>query len=289
MRCWALAEVLERRGFHISWQGDITVPWVVGALAARNWRVIQSNPYPPSNDAAQTADVVVIDSYTLGFNYRQSLLDQRLNVVVIVDDHHQALGPGTLWVNPGVPTKHSSSPRYLNGLDYLLLRDEIRALRELRESQLLDSSITILLGGTDFADLRSLVDQLSPNRPTWAGPGWGRNPNITWLGAGSELLRRAALSSCVIAGAGVSSWEMLYIGTPLALYCATDNQQGNYSWMTDAGLAIPLGTSDDLRNQGMFESAFNQIAEWILESGNSTVSGIDGLGAERVADAIAGL
>ncbi len=268
MRCWALAEDFASRGWEVAWQGDIEVPWLVDALASVGW--------PMSGPGSNEADLVVVDSYTLPREYRQDLLDLGIPVVSIVDDYHQELGPGALWVNPGAPMAAPSSVRFLNGPDYVLIRSEIRALRALRVSVGPPEGVTVLLGGTDFAGLGALVERLELPAPVHAGPGIGSGNGVTWLPGGSELLRRAACSQLVVSAAGVSSWEMLHIGVPLALMLAADNQRGNYEWMTSHGWAAPLGGGEHLQDR----------VSAILARGSEGRQRIDGLGAQRVAEAV---
>jgi spore coat polysaccharide biosynthesis predicted glycosyltransferase SpsG len=271
MRCWALAEEFAARGWEIAWQGSIEVPWLGAALAGVDW--------PVSGPGNVEADLVVVDSYTLGPGYRQGLLDRGIPVVAIVDTHHEELGPGALWVNPGPPMAMPSSARFLNGPAYVLIRSEIRALRALRESVEPGDGVSFLLGGTDFAGLGALVDQLELPVPVYAGPGTGRGRGVTWLPGGPELLRRAARSRLVVSAAGVSSWEMLHIGVPMALVLAAENQWGNYKWMTSHGWAHGLGQGEALQ-EGL---------AGLLRADLPEVQRIDGLGAHRVIEAVMGL
>jgi spore coat polysaccharide biosynthesis predicted glycosyltransferase SpsG len=267
MRCWALAEEFAAREWEIAWQGSIEVPWLAAALSGAGWSV--SGPGPIE------ADLVVVDSYTLGPDWRQRLLDRGIPVVAVVDSHHQELGPGTLWVNPGPPMAMPSSRSFLNGPTYVLIRSKIRALRALRESSDARDGVTVLLGGTDFAGIGALVDQLELSGSVYAGPGTGSGGGVTWLPGGPELLRRASCSRLVVSAAGVSSWEMLHVGVPLALVMAAENQRGNYDWMTSQGWAIGLGQGPDLAQR---------LPEVVSEP-PAGVSRIDGLGAQRVVDA----
>jgi spore coat polysaccharide biosynthesis predicted glycosyltransferase SpsG len=267
MRCWALAEEFTARGWEIAWQGEFEVPWLVAALARAGWPV--SDPGPIE------AGLVVVDSYTLVPEYRRGLLDRGIPVVAIVDSHHQELGPGTLWVNPGPPMAMPSSGRFLNGPAYVLIRSEIRALRALRESSGARDGVTVLLGGTDFAGLGALLDRLELSGPVYAGPGSGSGGGVTWLPGGPELLRRAACSRLVVSAAGVSSWEMLHVGVPLALVMAAENQRGNYEWMTSQGWAIGLGQGPNL----------TQLLPEVVNEPPAGMPRIDGLGAQRVVDA----
>jgi spore coat polysaccharide biosynthesis predicted glycosyltransferase SpsG len=271
MRCWALAEEFAALGWEIAWQGAIEVPWLVAALAGAGW--------PVSAPESINADLVVVDSYTLGPTFRQVLLDRGIPVLAIVDSHHQELGPGTLWVNPGPPMAVPSSVRLLSGPEYVLIRSEVRALRALRASVRSPEGVTFVLGGTDFAGLGELVGRLRLPGPVYAGPGSSSGGGVTWLTGGSELLRRAACSRLVVSAAGVSSWEMLHLGVPLALLVAAENQRGNYDWLTSQGWAYGLGGGEGLA-EGISGLLAGELA---------AVQRIDGLGAARVTDALLGL
>lgn len=269
MRCWALAEELASRGAKVRWQGTLAVPWLQAAFKEVQWRF--EAPQPPNQ---MEAELVVVDSYTLPHAYRQSLVDRGLAVLPVVDDYHRELGPGTLWVNPGAPAKLATGTYFLNGPDYVLIRQEIRELRRLRQEVGASDDITFMLGGTDFAKLGGAVDSLDLPWPVFAGPGSGSSPKITWMDGGNRLLRRAATSRVVVSAAGVSSWEMLHIGVPLVLIQAAENQRGNYEWMTSQGWALGLGHKlEDIQ----------ELAEALSIEATSE-SRIDGLGAQRVVD-----
>jgi spore coat polysaccharide biosynthesis predicted glycosyltransferase SpsG len=268
MRCWAIAEELASRGWQVEWQGAIEVPWLFATLATAGW--------PVSHPGSIEADLVVVDSYSLDPAYRQDLLDRRIPVVAIVDHYHDELGPGTVWVNPGPPMALGADPRFLDGPEYVLIRSEIRNLRALRESLSHAEGVTFLLGGTDFAGLGSLINRLELPGPVFAGPGSGSSSAVTWLPGSPELLRRAASSQLVVSAAGVSSWEMLHVGVPLALVQVTENQRGNYEWMTSQRWALGLGSGEAL-TEGLTGLLSGQLAG---------VQRIDGLGAARVVEAI---
>jgi spore coat polysaccharide biosynthesis predicted glycosyltransferase SpsG len=271
MRCWALAEEFVSRGWEVAWQGTITVPWLVEAVSGMEWPVLSPGPI--------VADLVVVDSYTLDPGYRQALLERGIPVVAIVDDYHRELGPGTLWVNPGAPVELPLSERFLSGPDYVLIRSEIRALRALRMSVGPPEGVTVLLGGTDFAGLGALVDTLELPVPVHAGPGTGSGSGVTWLSGGPDLLRQAATSRLVVSAAGVSGWEMMHIGVPLAIVLVAENQRGNYMWMTSQGWAYGLGVGE-----GLAEGLSDLLSRELVGDQR-----IDGFGATRVVEAVLGL
>lgn len=297
MRCWALAEEFEARGADVSWQGAIEVPWLLSALGKRGWDIAMARGTEEDQAMAVRADAVVVDSYTLDDSYRQRLLERGTQVLAIVDDSWSETGAASLWINPGAPSslRVDRPASFLNGPDYVLIRREIRSLRALRERRILlgvrPKGLTFLLGGTDASSMRHLVDAISDLSEfaggLFAGPitDEGRS-GVHWLRGGHELLKQASKSQLVVSAAGVSSWEMAYMGVPLALFQAADNQAGNYAWMTARGWALPLGkvdpnAVDPRRFREMLVGAL-AASEASFEPGTSR---FDGLGASRVAEA----
>ena len=297
MRCWALAEALQSGGFQVSWRGDIRVPWVGEAIKRAQWQVVAPASPQARTERAFSVDVVVVDSYSMDPSSQQALIDQGIPVVAILDDFHVHPSPASLWVNPGIPIERPeiTGARYLYGIEYVLVREEIRALRAVREEvsylSRRPASVTFLLGGTGAGalwDSIAAVRRCAEGRwDVWAGP-WaaatGKDEGL--LGPGPELLRRAAQSDLVVSAAGVSSWEMLHVGAPLALTLVADNQRGNYQWMASQGWAHPLGDARELMEPARLVSALSEVLG-NPRSGPDTARGIiDGHGQDRVAEAI---
>ena len=278
MRCWALAEEFQARGGEVSWHGTVNVPWVAALVAKRGWPVlpvVEGGVFEPGS-----ADLVVVDSYGDTDAYRRSALDRGVPVLAVVDHHHTELGPGSLWINPGPPMASESSSRFLNGPDYVLIRRDIRTLAEARDTYAPGSGLAFLLGGTDAMGLAAIVDDLDVGERVVAGPGTANSGGVVWLEPGPELIREAARSRLVVSPAGVSSWEMLHIGVPLALVHAADNQRGNYEWMTGQGWAWGLGEGRYLPRR--VQEALRRVNEGLLVGERR----IDGLGAARVLEAV---
>ena len=296
MRCWALAEEFASRGASITWQSTIDVPWLNDALRQSDWRVCEPQRTERDQALATEADLVVVDSYTLDHSYRQALLDRGIYVVAIVDDSTANAGPATLWVNPGAPSGLTIErpSAFLSGPQYVLIRKQVRKLRDIREAaEVAGASLigtTFLLGGTDFANFSRVISDISQQHsfsdPIYAGPAQEsqRTNRISWIPGGPDLLNRAARSKLVVSAAGVSSWELAHIGVPVALFQAVDNQAGNYDWMTQQGWAWPLGTADAGTNAiDLAEQISNALDA--IEGGQLVGSPrVDGLGAQRVVD-----
>ena len=297
MRCWALAEELEGRGIEVEWHSSIDVPWVQRALARQGWPVREPVGPPRGQAALTTAEAVVVDSYDLDLSYRTALLNRGIKVVAIVDDFHSVGGPASLWVNPGVKTglEVADESAFLNGPEFVLIRREIRDLCLLREEFIRSGGtpdgVTVLLGGNDAGGLAGalagLSEALGGAVDVVMGPGKpDRRKAGLWLRSGPELLKRAALSQLVISAAGVSSWEMLHIGVPLALVEATPNQAGNYRWMCEAGVVWPLGSFADSNFAQGLGARVKRIQEAVTRGAPHREPLIDGLGALRVAEAL---
>jgi spore coat polysaccharide biosynthesis predicted glycosyltransferase SpsG len=286
MRCCALAEEFSWRGWEVAWQGEIGVPWLSEALLGAEWTVESPQGTPDAQARSIDADVVVVDSYALPTSFREVLLERKIPVVVIADDHHRTLGPGSLWVNPGAPVEQPPRKDFLNGPEFVLIRQEIRDLRALRLLGVRSNDVTFLLGGTDFGGLAPVINELDLDFDIWAGPGVSTGSAVHWLSGGPDLLRRAATSRLVVSAAGVSSWEMLHIGVPLALIATADNQEGNYRWMSQQGWARALGTAQALSRDATLLRAVLSVLEALEEQDGPQDPPVDGLGAIRVVDAV---
>jgi spore coat polysaccharide biosynthesis predicted glycosyltransferase SpsG len=95
----------------------------------------------------------------------------------------------------------------------------------------------------------------------------------------------------VISTAGVSSYELCCLGLPLGLVEAVDNQRDNYRALTSADAATGLGTATDVahdpatvtaRLRAWFEDADRRVRQAAIARGL-----VDGLGADRIVEAIA--
>lgn len=298
LRCWALAEEFGARGAEISFGGRMEVPWVAERIRGLSWALDPHSWNPNSHSGQVRPDLIVVDSYEDTSEYRQILLDCAVAVVAIVDDFHTSPGPGSMWVNPGAPSRleFSRSRHVLDGPDYVLIRQEVRDLRTARTAHLRAggsfSGLTFLLGGTDFAGMGQTINQLRPApalpESIWAGPGQLRDQRwVRWLPAGTDLLERMTMSELVVSPAGVSSWEIAHIGVPCALILATENQSGNYTWMTRSGWANGLGRAEDIVAQGpaALSLALADVLARLQEAPEPGPSRIDGLGAQRVVEA----
>lgn len=296
MRCWALAEEFRARGVRVALQGSVTVPWVQAYLQRVAWQMEDVSGSALSQAARARADLVVVDSYDLSGIYREALLNAGVPVLAIVDEGKGDPGPASIWVNPGPVSAAFAQlgSACLNGPEYILLRREIRDLRRRRERvcdvDTVPSGITFLLGGTDFAGMAKLIERIADDLPlrgdVFAGPGrFESAAGVSWLPGGLELIRRACDSTLVVSAAGVSSWEMTHIGVPLALFQVAENQERNYSWLTEAGCAFPMGRFTSSTSPEVFLTTLQDAIAAARKGRSTGPCAVDGLGASRVVDA----
>jgi len=202
----------------------------------------------------------------------------------------------------------------LTGTEFALLRPEFRALRpaalERRRKAAAIGRVLVSCGYWDAADVTGLaldalrqvgadlaVDiVLGPGAPhlgriaeavAAAGPGWRLHvgpAGIAGLVAAADL---------AIGTAGTSSWERCCLGLPAIVLIAADNQAEVAATLARAGAAIDLGY---LRERGeTAQSVASAIAglraapERIAAMSLASAAICDGLGSDRVADALAAL
>jgi len=84
----------------------------------------------------------------------------------------------------------------------------------------------------------------------------------------------------------VSSWELVHIGVPVALVLGTENQRGNYNWLTRNGLAFGMGSAEELQDDGVLAERLELAFAKAEKPPHTTALTVDGQGTRRVSDAI---
>ena len=105
---------------------------------------------------------------------------------------------------------------------------------------------------------------------------------VNWWNPGENIYPQIAGADLVISAAGVSSWELLYLGLKLALVQVADNQASNYQWMTSKGHARGIGQSSSLQDPQRLQEVISDLMESDLEAPRNPQPVVDGLGVQRV-------
>lgn len=320
MRCLALAEELQHRGADICFICDAqSVPWVHHQIEQRGMRVTS----PVETAAEHVAlcrrlgvDAVVFDSYLLDPEVYVAVQDAGLRTLAVVDgDPRGAAADVMLDQNVGAELDKVDLPAgvlRLAGLDYVLLRDDVVALRPGAPPPARDvhaPRVVAVFGGTDARGVCPLaVSELAstgcPFEATVvvARPELRRAVEKVVLSAGQSvtaveptgqlpvLIKGADL---VVGAAGSATWEVLCLGIPAGLVCVADNQRSTYERLQQAGACVGLGHLEDLISspQSAVEGLRSLLvgAKYRSSLADAGWRLVDGLGRRRVVEMWLGL
>jgi spore coat polysaccharide biosynthesis predicted glycosyltransferase SpsG len=313
VRCTALAESLARRGLTPTLVGGFArVPWV--AQQAAGLELIEAQTVDEFVALAPTQgwSGLVVDSYLASPHHWRQVRGLGIPVLAVDDDATRAL-PVDLVLNQNLAsvdydyTARTQAPA-LRGPRYALIRTSIAGARppayEHRPRTEGPLRVLVVLGGTDATsggiavaerllgtghplDLRLLTADAGVLRAidSMPVPPGSRIEAVPSLPDVAPLMSWADLA---VSAAGSTVWELCCLGVPMALVTVAVNQEDNYQHLLANDLAMGLGPLADLRQS-------TESIAWIFdrarldEVGSRAWAAVDGRGADRVADAFAGL
>jgi spore coat polysaccharide biosynthesis predicted glycosyltransferase SpsG len=312
MRCVALAEEFAGRGFEVVFSADVeSVPFALEQVRRRGFTWIG----PPDSvdglvEQASAADAVVIDSYALPRDAYTAVRRARPTLAIVDGDPAGKDGHVVVDQNIGAESDEWPLPDgtvRLAGLDYALMRDEIRAARTGQHPPAASPvRVFAFFGGTDAFgaapvvtsalfgtgvpfDLR-VVGATETLREELTGTVPGPDQRITVIEPTSELAGEVTAADVIVSAAGTSSWELLCLGAACAFVCVADNQVVSYERVVEAGAVAGVGRLGALRADpaegiGVLAALLDDESErHRLRAAGSTL--VDGRGRERVADAL---
>lgn len=220
----------------------------------------------PSNELSQKADLLVVDHYGLDHEY-ESKMREFARKIMVIDDlanrHHdcdvlldQTYGRAVDDYKTLVP----SHCEILTGIDYVLLRKEIRQMRdkalEKRRSTTKVERILVSLGGSDpqnyslkalemivKSEFQGKIDLVlgfsSVNRQSLEKYALDHNLDATFH-VNADMAQLMYDADLCIGAAGSSVWERLYLGLPQVLIQTADNQALIFDFMKDKGISFDL-------------------------------------------------
>jgi UDP-2,4-diacetamido-2,4,6-trideoxy-beta-L-altropyranose hydrolase len=302
MRCLTLADAMHARGF------ECTLATHEPGLAAVPPTRLESVAVRPAAAAPPGTDVLVVDHYGLDGAYEH---DSRgwARTVIAIDDLADRAHDCDLLLDTAIGRESSDYAGlvpahcvFLLGPAYALLRPSFRAARERRLPRRHSAAHRLLvsLGGTDpkgltltvldgvaQANIGLSVDVVLPAH----APGFASvKDKCAMLGAClhataddlSDLM--AAADLCIGAG-GTTAWERACLGLPALMVEMAANQRGNIEHLARAGAAVAIAPV----TVGGVARALVSIAgdaDRLDSMSRAAAALCDGLGAERVADAI---
>lgn len=319
MRCLALGEELTRLGHAVTFACDTRgFEWIEHSLASRGIVLAPAIPRSPEAIAEAVSraqpDFVVIDSYTLTPEGYAAFEATGVPALALVDNElrgaraamllDQNIGSERDWPRGRV----SAGTRVLAGLNYALIRSEIRRLRPSAPPQVDEQgplNVLSFFGGSDAlgvapATVRLLAATQRPFAATvitspelvgeasavWRGPDQSVNV-VTPL---VNLHEHIVCADLVISAAGSSTWELAALGAAVAAVPVADNQVVSYQRALEAGAVAGLGSLADYRaTRPSVVEKLNDLmdsAERRRTLRDRSWALVDGRGAERVAEAL---
>jgi UDP-2,4-diacetamido-2,4,6-trideoxy-beta-L-altropyranose hydrolase len=251
--------------------------------------------------------VLVVDGYKFEREFFEILENRATNFAVIDDNvETRALAPSVVInQNPHACSEMyahlSGAPQLLLGLQFALLRQEVREAAKLRAVPV-DGKVFVAMGGSDFLQLTSpIVDRLKNldiKICVAVGPTNNQRQQIeesVKLIPRARVIRQAdyvnelASSSLAILAAGSSLWEAAALGVPSLGLIVADNQIGASVGAENCGISISLDVRSGLHNESIVSNVGN-----LLTTANGTLakiriatrSEVDEFGSMRVLQAI---
>jgi UDP-2,4-diacetamido-2,4,6-trideoxy-beta-L-altropyranose hydrolase len=322
MRCLALAQAWRRAGGAVTFLVPEGLPGIEERIRAEN---ILLETLPEESGASAEAfvravlrsrcPIAVLDGYSFGAR-EQSMLSESGIRVLTIDDYGHAGDYPVRWVlnqnayaTREMYTSRNRDSGLLLGPAYALLRDEFSPWIGWRRS-IPDRAVKILItiGGSDPDNASAQVLQgLSLLQPSQRDLEvvlvvGGSNPHAESLQAALEgcpirvrIARNVqdmpalmAWADVAIAGAGVTSYELCYMGLPSILLIIAENQRRIAERLSQLGMAVNAGTSQEFRAEwfaGELQSLLlsPERREAMCRGAHKLV---DGLGSERVRAAL---
>jgi spore coat polysaccharide biosynthesis predicted glycosyltransferase SpsG len=316
MRSLAFAEELLGRGVDVVFVCDSSsVPWADGQIRGRGIAV-EGAVWTPEEHVALVRrlglDAVVFDSYDLPGEVF-SAVRRAVPTMAIVDGELRGadadlLVDQNLGAEFDQPVLPAGAVR-LAGLQYVMLRDEVLALRPTEPPVLRAAAVPqvfAFFGGTDAYGAGPYVVQALaatgvPFEATVVAPGEDLaaaiaavrlqpDQQVQVIGPTSELAKAVVESDLVVSASGTSTWELLCLGATAGLVCVVDNQELGYERAVATGAAAGVGTLAELKaDPAQATAVLRALLTDPLERARLAQAGwklVDGQGRARVAEAL---
>lgn len=289
-RSVALAEALEADGFTVSLSGSIDGPDWLHQIAGR---FLNADGSLHLDEPA----AIIIDSYEAQ-RIEEVSAGRTHGLLGMILDDATPMFDADLYIEPGVNLRTRALParaRSLTGPQHVLLRSSVRRNESPRGARVGMDPLHILIalgGGGGYGLLERIVSDLnldgSSATISYIAPSpMNRVVEAQWLPPTRSMSTYFSKADIAIVTAGVTSWEALHHGLATTIIEAVDNQEGNYRFMTENGLALGLGrpgAGEALNLQPVHDLLSDEALRRRLQTAGWQA--VDGRGAERVAKAI---
>lgn len=312
MRSLALGEALLAAGFDVV-LASVDLPAGMREEANKCEITVvdlQCEPFG-SDDALATlalnGAVLVIDGYSFEREFFGELENRTTHYVVIDDNvETKALAPSVVInQNPHATTEMyahlSGNPKLLLGLQYALLRREVRETAKLSVVPVA-GKVFVAMGGSDFLGLTGPIvgalKDLDIELCVAVGPTNSRRKEIEDVVQSipraqvihqADYIAELASSSLAILAAGSSLWEAAALGVPSIGLIVADNQLDASVSSKKMGFSISIDVRNDANIELIHSLVGNLLSlpnESLEKMRTSAKNGIDENGSSRVCDEI---
>jgi len=302
MRSLALGEALLDAGFDVV-LASVDLPAGMREEARKCGITVvdlQCEPFG-SDDAIATlalnGAVLVIDCYKFEREFFEILENRATNFAVIDDNvETKALSPSVVinqnpHATPEMYAHLSGSPKLLLGLQYALLRREVREVAKLSVVPVA-KKVFVAMGGSDFLKLTSpIVDELKDldiEICVAIGPTNSQRQQIEETVMSiprsrvifqADYILELASSSLAILAAGSSLWEAAALGVPSIGLIVADNQINAAQAFLNNGLLDAIDCREGVHFEQIVESV---VANLVYAQKNSAHRSVIGQGVENI-------
>ncbi len=311
MRMLALAQAYESQVVFVSMRMDSALKERVHSMG---FEVVVGTAAPASAaDVTQTAEHarrlgaswVLVDGYVFDAAYQRGLQSHGLRVLLVDDYGHAKTYSAELVVNtnaaadPALYDERSAQTELLLGPSYALLRSEFLEQTPRKEHADKARHLLITMGGADPVNasawvLEALrVMQLGADTQVslLVGPANQQGEELkhlagercTVITAPNNVAALMASADLVISAAGVTTYELAYLGVPMLLTVLADNQVAVAQAMDSAGAAESLGWHRQLAPDALAARVVALIEDQPRRERLSRTAAalVDGRGAQR--------
>jgi UDP-2,4-diacetamido-2,4,6-trideoxy-beta-L-altropyranose hydrolase len=312
MRSLALGEALLDAGFDVM-LATVDLPAGMREEARKCGITVvdlQCEPFGSADAIATLAlngAVLVIDGYKFEREFF-GILENRATNFAVIDDNVEtkAFAPSVVinqnpHATPEMYAHLSGEPQLLLGLQYALLRREVREATKLSVVPVA-GKVFVAMGGSDFLNLTGPIvlalKDLDIELCVAVGPTNSQRKQIEDVVQSlprarvilqADYITELAKSSLAILAAGSSLWEAAALGVPSIGLIVADNQIGASVGAEHCGISISLDCRNGLHNESIVSNVENLLT---MTSGalakmvTATKSVVNEFGSMRVLQAI---
>lgn len=330
MRCLALAQAWRRAGGQATFLTRCESARLGRRIEDSGVRLIELDlGYPDHSDLRATLTTLgrlaedtsvatlpwlAVDGYHFDSGYHRAVRSAGFPLLVIDDTAHLPCYDADLVVNQNLGAEKLAYPRGpdttpLLGIRYALLRSEFLAWQGRRqENRGRARRVLVTMGGSDTEnvtlrvihaverlgdvnlEVRAIVGPFNPHRPSLEEAVRRSSGRLTLLDSIEDMPALLSWPDLAISAAGVTCWELAFLGTPMALVVLAENQRHSAAALESEGAAACLGDVASLEVSQLAADLERLVGDPARLRGlaDRARSLVDGQGASRVVSAMTG-